>query len=331
MVAALLTALGIPALLHALPAAPAVAEVQAQASKPLRVYSNNIENLVTNLGKVTFSDDSSALKCEEVSISTHFNSMVMPADGQPDILMLQQVSGDTQADAYAKYLSNRYGVPYVALVVWDDDEMGAWGTDHGCTGPWADLGKKKEKQTNAIIYNSARLTRVKTSAYWSAGRLPNAKDDRNPSVSKCELYKDTGSEMWKRTSAFGVKFSVDGTSPKKYVFAATLHLPQENYYFPCAAQKDSGWLAGNQGSGIRFSSEATTLADQSDAVVIGIDANRVGLNYVSNSYGLQSAARADTHGDEKIDYLYVTGNYSDASTRVDTRSNHRAIFARLPY
>src|SRR5262245_6851144 len=150
----LLAASVVVASLAVVPAAPPPAA--AAAVRTLRVYNNNIENLVRNNADGT---------CTRVSGPDHLTSMLVDDAGQtgtagvqaPDLLIVQQVRGTGQATAYADQLSAKFGLPagtYKAIVAWDDPEP--WGGTHKCSQQ--DLGDLKKKQTNGIIYNSQRLS-----------------------------------------------------------------------------------------------------------------------------------------------------------------------------
>ncbi|MEV4746125.1 hypothetical protein AB0K21_07095 [Streptosporangium sp. NPDC049248] len=103
------------------------------ADRVLRVYNNNIENLVRN------NADGS---CTRVSGPDHLTSMLVDDNGKtgtsdvqaPDLLIVQQVRGTGQATAYADQLSAKFGYPagtYKAIVAWDDPEV--WGGTHKCS------------------------------------------------------------------------------------------------------------------------------------------------------------------------------------------------------
>lgn len=303
------------------------AAVSIPTDTVLRVYNNNIENLITN------NSDGS---CTRVSAVTHLNSILTrdldPATGAnlgtyaPDILIVQQVRGDGQITAYADQISDALGMPgaYKALVVWQDPEP--WGATHHCDDQ--SLGDLKKKQTNGIIYNSRRLTLLDTSTYWSAGWLkPGTSYDNG---NGCTLYKppnnDDGSTneyKWKRTSAIAAQFTFKPTGAK--VFAATMHLPEQNGANACAGDNTKG-IAG---SGIRIgSSSAITMLNASSIRLIGIDANRSGISStaLSADYGVTGYGTGATMGTSKIDYLFVKGTVRQSGTVSGTRSNHKALY-----
>jgi hypothetical protein len=104
--------------------APAYAAPRAAEDRVLRVYNNNIENLVRNNADGT---------CTRVSGPDHLASMLVDDDGKtgtsgvqaPDLLIVQQVRGTGQATAYADQLSGMFGYPagtYKAIVAWDNPE-----------------------------------------------------------------------------------------------------------------------------------------------------------------------------------------------------------------
>jgi hypothetical protein len=148
---------------------PQASSTPLPAHGVLRVYSNNIENLVRN-------DPDGA--CTRISGREHLASMLVDGAGEtgtggvaaPDLVLLQQVSGAAQAESYANLLSARFGLSggtYRAIVAWHDPEE--WGSSHHCRD--RSLGDLKKKQTNAILYNSRTLALTDTSKYWSAGWL----------------------------------------------------------------------------------------------------------------------------------------------------------------
>ncbi|MGA8113484.1 MAG: hypothetical protein WCA46_07485 [Actinocatenispora sp.] len=314
-------------------AAPAEGRTAAVAAdRVLRVYSNNIENLVRNNSDGT---------CTRITGPDHLSSMLVDDAGKtgtagvaaPDILMVQQIRGTGQADAYSDQLSAKFGYPagtYKAIVVWDDPEE--WGGSHHCSDQ--SLGDLKKKQTNALIYNSSRLSLSAVSKYWSAGWLkPGTAYDNGAG---CTLYKppnaDDGSTLaskWKRTSAIAARFTIKDTGTT--VFAATMHLPQENSANACAGDGDKG--VGS--TGIHLGADATTLMNSSTIRVVGMDANRAGIPASTLSAdGMTGYGAKNTHGSSKIDYLFVKGSVQSSPvdhTVTSTRSNHLALYGFITY
>ncbi|MFC7241363.1 hypothetical protein ACFQO7_02605 [Catellatospora aurea] len=330
-VAAVLLAGGVAA-----PAASSAAPAPAAAvaDRVLRVYNNNIENLVTN------NSDGS---CTRISGPDHLTSMLVDDAGRtatsgvvaPDILIVQQVRGTGQASAYADQLSAKFGYPagtYKAIVVWDDPEP--WGSTHRCDDQ--SLGDLKKKQTNAIVYNTQRLSLASgdVSKYWSAGWLKPGTSYNNGAG--CTLYKppnnDDGSTnewKWKRTSAIAARFTIKATGTS--VFVATMHLPQENRQNACAGDGDKGI----GGTGIHLGADATTLLNASTIRIVGIDANRTGIPASTLSgYGMTGYGTAATNGSSKIDYLFVRGTVQPSPighTVPTTKSNHLALYSFIAF
>lgn len=347
------------------PPASAAAIKPAAGDKILRVYDNNIENLVFNqLGEINPATGQEYTKetCVRYSAKDNFTSFLNAESGNvvaPDLLILQQVRSQSMADAYADQLGSYFGYAdgtYKAIVAQADPEP--WGGHHLC-GEDPDLGDLKKKQTNAIIYNSARLTHVATSAYWSTGWYSSAKMSWSyNNGAGCRLYKpptadgDFGDSAnvyrWKRTSAIAAKFTFKNSG--KSVFAATMHLPQENKSNACGGLNASGDPdKGIGGSGMSFGGTAEDLRDSSDIRVIGIDANRLNAaNALSAApYGMSSfGGNVETIYDggnsvvNKIDYLFVgqkgyttgadylaSGKVTASGTKTGTKSNHKALFA----
>jgi hypothetical protein len=306
----------------------------AATDRVLRVYTNNIENLVRNNADGT---------CTRISGPDHLTSMLVddgghtgtPAVQAPDILILQQVRGSGQATAYADQLSAKFGLPagtYRAVVAWDDPEP--WGGSHHCSDQ--SLGDLKKKQTNGLVYNAQRLALAASdvSKYWSAGWLKPGTPYGGGAG--CTLYKppnsDTGAtyeHKWKRTSAIAARFTIRATGTT--VFAATMHLPQENGANACAGDRDTG--VG--GTGIHFGADATSLMNSATIRVVGMDANRTGIpaNTLAAN-GLTGYGTAATHGSSKIDYLFARGAVRPSSignTVGGTKSNHLALYAFIDF
>lgn len=306
----------------------------AAADRVLRVYTNNIENLVRNNSDGT---------CTRISGPDHLTSMLVDDSGRtgtstvlaPDILIVQQVRGTGQAQAYADQLSAKFGLPagtYRAIVAWDDPEE--WGGSHHCSDQ--SLGDLKKKQTNGLIYNSQRLGLAAgdVSKYWSAGWLKPGTPYGGGSG--CTLYKPPNSDdgatnehKWKRTSAIAARFTVKATGTT--VFAATMHLPQENASNACAGDGDTGV----NGTGIHLGADATSLLNGSTVRVVGMDANRTGIAATTlSANGLTGHGTAATHGTRKIDYLFVRGAVRPSSinhTVASTKSNHLALYAFIDF
>ncbi|MDI1465236.1 hypothetical protein QEZ54_30135 [Catellatospora sp. KI3] len=322
----LLAVLAVTAAVTALPV-PARA-----ADRVLRVYNNNIENLVVN------NSDGS---CTRISGPDHLTSMLVDDAGRtgtsgvkaPDILIVQQVRGTGQATAYADQLSAKFGLPagtYKAIVVWDDPEP--WGSTHKCDDQ--SLGDLKKKQTNGIVYHSGRLTLTDTSKYWSAGWLKPGTAYGNGAG--CTLYKppnadpdSTDQYKWKRTSAIAARFTIKETGTS--VFVATMHLPQENRQNACAGDGDKGI----GGTGIHLGADATSLMNASTIRIVGIDANRTAIPASTLSgYGMNGYGTAATNGSSKIDYLFVRGSVQSSPvgyTVASTRSNHKALYGFIAF
>lgn len=304
------------------------------ADRVLRVYSNNVENLVTN------NADGS---CTRISGPDHLTSILVDDEGRtgtsgvqaPDLLIVQQVRGTGQASAYADQLSAKMGYSagtYKAIVAWDDPEP--WGSTHKCSQQ--ELGDLKKKQTNAIIYNTRTLSLAAgdVSKYWSAGWLKPGTSYAGGAG--CTLYKPpnndsgtTNAYKWKRTSAIAAKFTIRDAGTT--VFAATMHLPEQNGANACAGAGTTG-IAN---SGIHVGADATALMNASAIRVIGIDANRTNIAATTLSgFGMTGHGTKATMGSRKIDYLFVRGTVlpSPISHTVSgTKSNHLALYGFITY
>lgn len=324
--AALVTAVAV-----AVPAT-APADAASAADRVLRVYNDNIENLVYN------NADGS---CTRISGPNHLTSMLVDDAGKtgtagvvaPDILIVQQVRGTGQAEAYADQLSAKFGLSagtYRAIVAWANPEP--WGGSHHCSDQ--SLGDLKKRQTNGIIYNSQRLGLAAVSKYWSAGWLKPGTAYNGGAG--CTLYKPPNSETttaykykWKRTSAIAARFTIKATGTT--VFAATMHLPEENSANACAGDGDPG--IGN--TGIHLGADARSLMNASTIRVVGIDANRSGIPASTLSgYGMSGYGTAATHGSRKIDYLFIRGTVHSSPighTVTSTKSNHRALYGFIDF
>ncbi|GAA0937318.1 hypothetical protein [Nonomuraea longicatena] len=325
-------AIALVALVSLATSTPSVA--QATADRVLRVYNNNIENLVTNNADGT---------CTRISGPDHLTSILVDDDGNtgtagvaaPDLLIVQQVRGTGQAAAYADQLSAKFGYPagtYRAIVAWDDPEP--WGSTHRCSQQ--DLGDLKKKQTNGIVYNTRTLDLAAgdVSKYWSAGWLkPNTLYDGGRN---CTLYKppsiDDGAayaHKWKRTSAIAARFTIRETGTT--VFAATMHLPEQNGGNACGGAGNTGI----DGSGINIGADATSLLNASDIRVVGIDANRRDIAPTTlGGFGMTGYGSKPTMGSRKIDYLFVKGTVRPSAidhTVSGTKSNHRALYGFIEY
>lgn len=308
-----------------------------QADGVIRAYNNNIENLVINHG----GEDE---KCTRVSGPEHLESMLVDDEGKtgtdavepPDIMTLQQLRGTGQANAYADQLSTMFGFKtgtYKAIVAWEDPQP--WGGSHHCADQ--SLGDLKKKQTNAILYNTKTLDLAAgdVSKYWSAGWLPEGAD--YDGGKGCKLYNrdshDSGAKLkwkWKRTSAISARFTTKDTGVS--VFAATMHLPEQNSKYACAGNATAGY----DDSGIRFGGTAKQLLDDSTIRIIGIDANRQGVGPDTlDSLDMQGYGSAATLGSKKIDYLFATASSvqdSPIDHTVDgTLSNHKALYGFIEY
>jgi hypothetical protein len=311
----------------------------AVVDRTLRVYNNNIENLVRN---------NPGGSCTRISGPDHLKSMLVDDAGRtgtsgvkaPDILIVQQVRGIGQASAYADQLSAKFGYPdgtYRAIVAWADPEP--WGGSHRCSSQ--SLGDLKKKQTNGLIYNTRRLGLASgdVSKYWSAGWLKPG--TAYAGGAGCRLYKPPNNNdeagythTWKRTSAIAARFTIKGTSTT--VFAATMHLPTQNADHACSGDGETGI----KGTGIHIGADARSLMSASTIRIVGIDANRVpsGTGGVMPStlsgYGMKGYGTAATSGSRKIDYLFVAGTVRSSPighTVAGTLSNHRALYGFISF
>jgi hypothetical protein len=293
----------------------------------------------------------------------------------PDILTFQQVRGKDQTEAYAAQLTSYFANKdftwitvkpsyAMAIVAWDDPET--WGGDHDCNSdenlvPNTWMGDKKNKQTNTIIYNTRTLkldpigspATATTTRYWSAGWSPTG----GKSVSDCKLYKLGAGEdpKWKRTSAVAARFKVLN-NPAVVVWAASMHLPQENHQpvvndkpvltadNACAGDNTRGEIGSDGlGTGVHIGDEAHELMVGSTIRVVGIDANRVNLMpNTLDRYNMVNVGSGNTHqakeGWEKIDYIFAKGPKSDSiksspigNTVASTESPHKALYSFVTY
>ncbi|MGW4800559.1 hypothetical protein ACWEPC_49890, partial [Nonomuraea sp. NPDC004297] len=313
----------------AAPATPAAA-----ADRVLRVYNNNIENLVTNNADGT---------CTRISGPDHLTSILVDDNGNtgtsgvaaPDLLIVQQLRGTGQATAYADQLGAKFGYPagtYQAIVAWDNPEE--WGGSHHCSQQ--SLGDLKKRQTNAIIYNTRTLGLAAgdISKYWSAGWLKPGTSYQGGAG--CTLYKPPSNDdgaaythKWKRTSAIAARFTIKATGTT--VFAATMHLPEQNGANACAG----AGTTGIGGSGMHIGADATSLMNASTIRVVGIDANRSGIAPTTlGGLGMTGYGSKATMGSRKIDYLFVKGAVRSSAighTVSGTKSNHLALYGFIDY
>lgn len=302
------------------------------ASGVLRVYSNNIENLVYN------NPDRS---CTAVGADEHLESMLVDESGQsgtdavqpPDLLLLQQVGGVEQAMEYADAVAQRFGYPrgtYGVIVAWDEPEE--WGYTHDCRQ--RALGRQKGRQTNGILFNSRTLALTDTSEPWSAGWLPPGVDYAGGRG--CRAYEPPHVDAnparrakWQRTTAIAARFTIRGTDID--VFAASMHLPRQNLRNPCAGDGDTGMTD----SGIRLGEDARRLLKGTSIRAVGVDANRTRLGEdVLDGYGLTGHGASRTMPRSKIDYLFVRGDVRSSEidhTVPGTRSNHLALYTFIDY
>ncbi|MFG6198427.1 hypothetical protein [Nonomuraea sp. JJY05] len=327
-------ALAAVAALATTPIAQAQAAPAAAEGRVLRVYNNNIENLVRNNADGT---------CTRISGPDRLASMLVDDDGKtgtsgvlaPDLLIVQQVRGTGQATAYADQLSAMFGHPagtYKAIVAWDNPEE--WGSTHKCSQQ--SLGDLKKRQTNGIIYNTRTLSLAAgdISKYWSAGWLKPGTSYNGGAG--CTLYKPPDSDdgttnqyKWKRTSAIAARFTIKETGTT--VFAATMHLPEQNGANACAG---AGYT-GIANSGIHVGADATSLMNASTIRVIGIDANRTNIAASTlGGFGMNGYGARATSGSRKIDYLFVKGTVRPSSidhTVSSTKSNHLALYGFIDF
>lgn len=313
----------------------------AAAGPVLRVYNNNIENLITNLGND---------RCDRVYTPEHAASMLVDDNGQtgtagvaaPDLLIFQQVRGKGQIQAYADQLSTYLGLPvgtYQSVVVWDAPE--AWGGTHKCKLDPA-LGDLKKEQTNGIIYNTQTLSLAETSNYWSAA-WPSPTAGYQGGAG-CVLYKPPNNDQdagnyykYKRTSAIAAKFIYKATGTT--VGAATMHLPEGTGSAPCGG-------VGNKGigdTGISFGGTASSLLLSSQIRVIGMDANNgsVPADVLASSYGVLGRGTGPTYSSTggaptggQIDYLFTNGTVLPSpigNTVNSTLSNHKAVYSFITW
>ncbi|MGW0811152.1 hypothetical protein [Nonomuraea sp. NPDC002799] len=304
------------------------------ADRVLRVYNNNIENLIRN------NADGS---CTRISGPDHLTSLLVDDNGKtgtsgvvaPDLLIVQQVRGTGQATAYADQLGAKFGYPagtYKAIVAWDDPEE--WGSTHKCSQQA--LGDLKKRQTNGILYNTRTLSLAAgdISKYWSAGWLKPG--TAYGAGAGCTLYKppsnddgSTNEHKWKRTSAIAARFTIKATGTT--VFAATMHLPEQNGGNACAGAGDTGIAK----SGIHVGADATSLLNASAIRVIGIDANRTGIAATTlGGFGMTGYGAKATLGSRKIDYLFVKGAVRPSSidhTVSSTKSNHLGLYGFIEF
>jgi hypothetical protein len=208
------------------------------------------------------------------------------------------------------------------------------GSTHKCSQQ--SLGDLKKRQTNAILYNTRTLSLAAgdISKYWSAGWLkPGTSYDGGAG---CTLYKPPDSDdgttnqyKWKRTSAIAARFTIKETGTT--VFAATMHLPEQNGANACAG---AGYT-GIANSGIHVGADATSLMNASTIRVIGIDANRTNIAATTlGGFGMTGYGAKATSGSRKIDYLFIKGTVRSSSidhTVSSTKSNHLALYGFIEF
>lgn len=181
---ALLTA---AAVLVTVPAAHGAAPPPPFGNGTLRVYDANVENLPANPNhpKADCRGDWPRL----------VESM---RDFKPDVFTVQQVDGPGQAGQLAQRMTLMAGVPYAVLVASPKPRVG----DFPCK-------PRKNRQTNAIIYNTDRLTPVAGSARTWHPRSG----------------KGCGFNKQPRTKTISAVFNDIARPKAKRVYVASIHWP----------------------------------------------------------------------------------------------------------
>lgn len=178
--------LGAALVAFAAPSAPADRARPASVPSGLKVYTANVENLLT--------------KHESCPGDWHELVDWIATHSTADVILLQQVSGARQARAFTSRLNKRIGFPDYAWMVAEKHPNGT----RRCNG-------EKRHQTNAIVWNTVNLSLLANSVHtWrSVHRGPDPH-------TQCQLNPQS------RTRNLKARFAV---GPGVSVTVASVHWP----------------------------------------------------------------------------------------------------------
>lgn len=316
-----LLAAGVAATATALVAAtagvvPASAATVNSSPASLVVYSNNVENRVT---------------CTDPA--NDFNKLISYMKTQPktpDLFTVQQISNQADLNALTTKLSDALPGDYKGVIAV---------ASPGSMGYTSSCGKKKNQQTNAVIYRTGRLQLVNHLTWRSdAPSDLSGHPCRNLVVSAAGNSQD-------RVVNVGVRLR--DTVAGKYVNVASFHWPTSKHDGPeCADENraEAEKALGDLGSASLnvLGGDANTTTGSHDWWQHAIDhkfhdpmAEKCGGRVCSTGYDTHYGDDGDGH---RIDFMLTKGGHGFSS--VDTisfadaggrYSDHRALTAYVNY
>jgi hypothetical protein len=288
--------------LSALPAAEAGVNT---AADHLVVYNDNVENLVTKKAG-----------CDE---AYDFNKLIAYMKKQPqspDVFTVQQISGIDQMNALTKRLSDALPGTYGGVIAYT--HPGQMGYTGKCT-------KRKNFQTNAVIYRVGRLS-IEQTARWRSDA---------PSGGDCKNLHGKGKDTQDRVQNVAVRFK-DLKSGNR-VSVASIHWPTNTWKGPkCAAEnfKEANAAVDQLGGTLRIiagDANATT-----DAANWWAKARKEGFRdpMAEKCGGEKCSSAYNTNGKRRIDFLLAESGHGFShvdTVRAGNYSGHKALTAWVKY
>ncbi|MEO8703159.1 MAG: hypothetical protein ABI867_24145 [Kofleriaceae bacterium] len=276
----------------------------------LVVYNNNIENMLPT-------------SCNGPDWNKLF-AYIKAQTKSPDIFIVQQISNSTQLKALTTRMTNELAGTYASVIA--IASPGSMGYDSVC-------GKKKNQQTNAIIYRTDRFTYEATTRWRS-----DAPDNWKAGTGGCKNLDDTPTSQ---DRVENVAIRLYDRVAKQKVTAAAIHWPTNTWHGPeCADEniREANSAVDSLGGTLKIiagDANATKGAQGwwNDAIALGF---RDPIAETCPSSGCPDST--STNGDRRIDFMLVKSGHGFSGARTINESStggkysdHRALRADVRY
>ena len=289
---------------------PYAAGVVNNSPDYLVVYNNNIENMLP-------------VDCDGGDWNKLF-AYIKAQPRTPDIFVVQQISNATQLKALTTRMTNELAGTYAGVIA--IASPGSMGYDSAC-------GKRKNQQTNAVIFRTDRFTYEATTRWRS-----DAPDNWQAGTGGCRNLDDTPTSQ---DRVQNVAVRLYDRVAKQRVTAASIHWPTNSWFGPkCAAENmnEANRAVDNLGGTLKIVAGDTNTSKGTegwwnDAIDLGF---RDPIAETCPSSGCPDST--STLGSRRIDFMLVKSGHGFSGARTisesstgGTYSDHRALRADVYY